>query len=98
MYVNHQSHQFNPYKQFVFLRKADDEVLLVVANFDQERVQINVTIPAHAFDFLGITEQEVEMTDLLSGFTKVVDLKRDGQVALDVEANYGRIYKFNIKK
>ena len=38
------------------------------------------------------------MTDLLSGFTKVVDLKRDGQVALDVEANYGRIYKFNIKK
>ena len=37
------------------------------------------------------------MTDLLSGFTKVVDLKRDGQVALDVEANYGRIYKFNIR-
>ena len=98
MYVNQQSHQFNPHKQFVFLRKADDEVLLVVANFDQERVQINVTIPAHAFDFLGIPEQEVEMTDLLSGFTKVVDLKRDGQVALDVEANYGRIYKFNIKK
>ena len=98
MYVNQQSHQFNPHKQFVFLRKADDEVLLVVANFDQERVQINVTIPAHAFDFLDIPEQEVEMTDLLSGFTKVVDLKRDGQVALDVEANYGRIYKFNIKK
>ena len=98
MYVNQQSHQFNPHKQFVFLRKADDEVLLVVANFDQERVQINVTIPAYAFDFLGIPEQEVEMTDLLSGFTKVVDLKRDGQVALDVEANYGRIYKFNIKK
>ena len=98
MYVNQQSHQFNPHKQFVFLRKADDEVLLVVANFDQERVQINVTIPVHAFDFLGIPEQEVEMTDLLSGFTKVVDLKRDGQVALDVEANYGRIYKFNIKK
>ena len=98
MYVNQQSHQFNPHKQFVFLRKADDEVLLVVANFDQERVQINVTIPAHAFDFLGIPEQEVEMTDLLSGFAKVVDLKRDGQVALDVEANYGRIYKFNIKK
>ena len=98
MYVNNQSYQFNPRKQFVFLRKADDEVLLVVANFDQKRVQINVTIPAHAYDFLGLPEREVEMTDLLSGFTKTVELKRDGQVALDVEANYGRIYKFNVKE
>ena len=98
MYVNNQSYQFNPRKQFAFLRKADDEVLLVVANFDQKRVYINVVIPSHAYDFLALPEQEVEMTDLLSGFTKVVDLKRDGQVALDVEANYGRIYKFNIKK
>lgn len=98
MYVNNQSYQFNPRKQFAFLRKADDEVLLVVANFDQKRVQINVTIPAHAYDFLGLPEWEVEMTDLLSGFTKTVELKRDGQVALDVEANYGRIYKFNVKE
>ena len=98
MYVNNQSYQFNPRKQFVFLRKADDEVLLVVANFDQKRVQINVTIPAHAYDFLGLPEQEVEMTDLLSGFTKTVELKREGQVALDVEANYGKIYKFNVKE
>ena len=98
MYVNNQSYQFNPRKQFAFLRKADDEVLLVVANFDQKRVYINVVIPSYAYDFLALPEQEVEMTDLLSGFTKVVDLKRDGQVALDVEANYGRIYKFNIKK
>ena len=98
MYVNNQSYQFNPRKQFAFLRKADDEVLLVVANFDQKRVQINVTIPAHAYDFLGLPEREVEMTDLLSGFTKTVELKRDEQVALDVEANYGRIYKFNVKE
>ena len=70
----------------------------VVANFDQKRVQINVTIPAHAYDFLGLPERDVEMTDLLSGFTKTVELKRDGQVDLDVEANYGRIYKFNVKE
>ncbi|GAB6963107.1 alpha-amylase family glycosyl hydrolase [Prevotella fusca] len=97
MYVNNQSYQFNPRKQFAFLRKADEEVLLVVANFDQKRVHVNVTVPSHAYDFLGLPEQEVEMTDLLSGFTKVVELKRDGQIALDVAANFGRIYKFNIK-
>ena len=85
MYVNPQSQQFNPHKQFAFLRKADDEVLLIVANFDESRVKINVTIPSHAFDLLGIPEQKVEMTDLLSGFTKEVALKRDGQVPLDSE-------------
>ena len=49
------------------MRKADNDVLLVVANFDSARVNINVTIPSHAFDFLGLSEQTVEMTDLLSG-------------------------------
>ena len=98
MYANNQSYQFNPRRQFAFLRKADDEVLLIVANFDDRRVHISVTVPAHAYDFLGLPEQEVEMTDLLSGFTKTAELKRDGQVALDVPGNYGRIYKFNIKK
>lgn len=98
MYANNQSYQFNPRRQFAFLRKADDEVLLVVANFDDRRVHISVTVPAHAYDFLGLPEQEVEMTDLLSGFTKTAELKRDGQIALDVPGNYGRIYKFNIKK
>ena len=80
------------------MRKADNDVLLVVANFDSERVNINVTIPSHAFDFLGLSEQTVEMTDLLSGYTKQVALRRDGQVAVDVEGNYGRIYKFVLKK
>ena len=98
MYVNNQSHHFNPNKQYVFMRKADNDVLLVVANFDSERVNINVTIPSHAFDFLGLPEQTVEMTDLLSGYTKQVALRRDGQVAVDVEGNYGRIYKFVLKK
>ena len=98
MYVNGQSQCFNPHKQFAFLRKADDEVLLIVVNFAQERVDVKVTIPAHAYDFLGIPEQDVEMTDLLSGFTKVVELKRDGQVAIEVETNHGCVYKFNIKK
>ena len=98
MYVNNQSHHFNPNKQYVFMRKADNDVLLVVANFDSARVNINVIIPSHAFDFLGLSEQTVEMTDLLSGYTKQVALRRDGQVAVDVDGYYGRIYKFVLKK
>ncbi|MCR5077795.1 MAG: alpha-amylase [Prevotella sp.] len=97
MYANTQSYQFNPRRQFAFLRKADDEVLLIVANFDAERVHIDVTVPAHAFDFLGLPEQEVEMTDLLSGATQTIVLRKDGQVPMDINGNFGRILKFNIK-
>lgn len=38
------------------------------------------------------------MTDLPSGFTKIVKLKRDGRITLDIAASYGRIYKLNIKR
>jgi glycosidase len=52
MYVNGHYH-----RQYIFLRKAGAEVLLVVSNFDDSTAVVNVTIPAHAFDFLSIKEK-----------------------------------------
>ena len=43
MYVNGQYQ-----RQYAFLRKADSEVLLVVVNFDDLPVVMDVMIPAHA--------------------------------------------------
>ena len=44
MYVNPLSHKFNPTKHFAFLRKWQDELLLVVVNFsgDTDNVQVNI--------------------------------------------------------
>ncbi len=96
MYVNPQSALFNPRYQYAFLRKKDDEVLLVVANFAKTPAQVGVTVPGHAFDFLGLPEREVEATDLLTGAPVLLDLKKDGVVETEVPAYSAKVLKFCI--
>lgn len=97
MYVNPQTWKFNPRHEYAFLRKFEDEVLLVVANFGPDRVNTSVNIPAHAFDFLGLPEKEVRAIDLLTGQEMNIELKRDGAVDMDLRPYTGRIYKFSTK-
>ena len=97
MYVNPQTWKFNPRHEYAFLRKFEDEVLLVVANFGPDRVNTRVNIPAHAFDFLGLPEKEVRAIDLLTGQEMDIELKKDGAVDMDLRPYTGRIYKFSIK-
>lgn len=97
MYVNPQTWKFNPRHEYAFLRKFEDEVLLVVANFGPDRINTSVNIPAHAFDFLGLPEKEVRAIDLLTGQEMNIELKRDGAVDMDLRPYTGRIYKFSTK-
>ena len=97
MYVNPGSDGFDPRTNFAFLRKKDNEVMLIVLNFAQEARQLQVCIPGHAFDFFQITEEEVLVTELFSGGKKKVELKRDGVFSISMDANVVRIYKFNVK-
>ena len=80
MYVNGHLH-----RQYAFIRKAGSEVLLVVANFDELPVRIDVTIPAHAFDFLKIKEKNATTIELLSDKKGKITLKRDGAIPLELE-------------
>ena len=94
MYVNPGSENFDPRTNFAFLRKKDDEVMLIVLNFAQEARQLQVCIPGHAFDFFHIAEEEVLVTELFSGGKKKVELKKDGVFPISMDANGVRIYKF----
>jgi glycosidase len=89
MYVNGKYH-----RQYIFLRKAGAEVLLVVANFDDSTAAVNVTIPAHAFDFLSIKEKNVVATDLLTGSQFKITLKRDSEIPLVVDPLSAIVLKF----
>ena len=81
-------------RQYAFMRKAGNEVLLVVANFDGNHSTVNITIPAHAFDFLGIKEKNVQATELLTGNKLKLTLKRDDIVTVCVEPHSAAILKF----
>ena len=82
-------------RQYAFLRKAGSELLLVVANFDDQPATMDVTIPAHAFDYLKIKERKsAACTDLLSGQQLQRTLQRDCYVSVDVEPLGAVVLKF----
>lgn len=97
MYVNPYTWKFNPRYHFAFLRKFEDEVLLIVVNFSNERSHVGVVIPDHAFEFLNLPERAFPAVDLLTGEELEINLKRDDTVDIELLPNSGRIYKFNIK-
>ena len=79
MYVNQQYH-----RQYMFLRKSKTSLLLVVANFDDRVAIVDVCIPRHAFEYLGLREKRYTATDLLNDSTSALELKADGTVPVVV--------------
>ena len=89
MYVNG-----HLYRQYAFLRKAGKELLLVVTNFEDHDVSVDVNIPAHAFDYLKITKkQKATFVDLLSGQTLTTALLPDGTVHVDIPTRHAVVLK-----
>ena len=89
MYVNGQYH-----RQYAFLRKAGSEVLLMAVNFDDLPQTMNVTIPAHAFDYLNLKEKNIQATDLLTGEKQKLSLQRDAAVGLSLPSLGALVLKF----
>ncbi|KAA6308604.1 hypothetical protein EZS27_039761, partial [termite gut metagenome] len=66
----------------------------VLANFDDLSVDVGITIPAHAFDALGLPELETcTATDLLTGKEEQITLLPDKQVHTSAGAWNGKILK-----
>ncbi|MBQ9232088.1 MAG: alpha-amylase family protein [Prevotella sp.] len=91
MYVNQQLE-----RQYVFLRKAGNDLLLVAVNFDDYAVAIDVNIPAHAFDFLKVKEGAYPVTDLLTKDKDEIALRRDGAVRMTLDARGGVVLKLKV--
>ena len=89
MYVNQQYQ-----RQYAFLRKSDTEVLLVVSNFEEQSADMDVMIPAHAFDYLQIKEKNAIATDLLSGKKKRIVLRREETVSMQLPPLGAVVLKF----
>jgi glycosidase len=88
MYVNQHLQ-----RQYAFLRSSRDELMLVVANFDDVDASIKLTLPAHAFDYMTIAEKAYKATDLLTGNICRLELKRDGCVELTIAQRNAVILK-----
>ena len=94
MYANEANEDFDSNKMFAFLRSFGNTTLLVVANFGEAEAHVRVNIPAHAFDYMELTEGKKDMVDLLSGDQQTAILQQDSPVEMVVAGLSGRIYKF----
>ena len=97
MYVNPHTANFNPHRQYAFLRKHENELLLIVANFDEWDAQVAVNIPTDAFNYFELESiDSIEATELLSGETLELSLTPDIPVRLTLPGYSGVIVKFTL--
>jgi len=96
MYANSCNPYFNPNRQYAFLRKWKNEVLLVVVNFDRADQCVWVNIPVEAFKALDFEDNKpAELTDLLTGETTISTLTDAYPYQVKLPAYSGKMLKFS---
>lgn len=57
-YCNSSSEGFDRDRHYVFLRNFEDHTLLIASNFSNSDAVMHISIPAHAFEWLGIPQTD----------------------------------------
>lgn len=99
MYVNYDNPAFNPHRQYAFLRHHNDgTTLLIVANFDENDVEIKVNIPQHAFECLGVNPGNYVTKELLSGSKGELEFGWEALVPLNIKGKDAIVLKMEKRK
>ena len=93
MYANYDNQLMDTNHLYAFLRKQGNELVLVVANFDNKDVDTQIIIPSHAFDYLQIPSASRTAIDLISGKQISIQLQPDKLIPLHIPANNGIVLK-----
>ena len=98
MYVNMNGWQMDEHKQYAFLRKYEDEVLLIAVNFGDMNMRVAINIPEHAFQYLSMPQMEnIKVKDLLTGKEEKINFTSNKPVGTDLPANSGKILTIKLK-
>lgn len=96
MYANDNNPNFNTQRQYAFLRKYENEVLLVVVNFDNTEQTVSINIPQQAFTGLNIGNNlAAKVTDLFTGEETIGTLTDACPFKLNVQPYSGKVLKFS---
>lgn len=97
MYVNYGGWMLNDQKHYAYLRKKDNEICLIVANFSDSDARVGVKLPEHAFKYLQMNEaNNIEGTELLTGAKANYQFKPEKICLVDVKAYNASIIKFTL--
>lgn len=96
MYVNENNMSMNG-KQYMYLRKKENTLILVVTNFSDTSLKLDIRIPLHAFEFYGIPIAGfVDVTELLSGTKSKQLLSASVPFRVDLDGWSGKILKMKL--
>ena len=57
-YANFDNPKFNTHEQYAYFRKYNEELLLIILNFDDKHLDTDVRFPLEAFQYLQLNENE----------------------------------------
>ena len=95
-YANLYNPHFKSHEQFAYLRQYEDEILLVVLNFDDKQLYTEIVFPDELFEFLKIQKnQTFSCTDLLGMYKNLKDFTfgTDTRFSVDMKPWTGMILK-----
>jgi len=99
MYLNFDRPNFNPDKQYAYMRYYENEWLLIVVNFDSVDVDTSIFIPAHVFDFFKIDDTKIgQVKDLLTNKKSNAQIRRNSPCYVNIKAHDAVVLKITIKK
>ena len=85
----------NAERQYVFLRKYEQDVLLIAVNFDDKEQAMNIHIPPSAFEALDIKDNcAAKLTNLMTGETTIGTLTVSCPYHVILSPHSGALLKF----
>ena len=89
-----QTEGFNKHEQYTFIRKYKKQTILVILNFDDRQVDMQVRIPQEAFEHLQLESQsEAKAKDLLTGMEYTFPLTPHTPICITLPAWKGVMLK-----
>lgn len=98
MYVNYNNENFDANRTYAFVRSNKEEHCLVVCNFRDANGKIGINIPPHMLEFLNITPNTYEATDLITNKKQQLVISPREKAQVYVEEWGVAILKFYNKK
>lgn len=96
MYANYDNLEMDTNHLFAFMRKYKNELIIVVANFEDKISNMSLKIPKHAFDYLKIKSGIYNSVDLISGNNEQINLNFQQTIKMTIPPLNGKVIKIKL--
>lgn len=95
MYVNFENPRFSPHRNYSFIRRYGDELILIAVNFSDQAAEIAINIPALAMEMYGVKDGVKKAKELISGREADLTISRDLPAETHIAAWGAVAWKFS---